>query len=186
MRPQFWSASAANWDKLRSQPSQSLAPPPAYTPTATATAAGSPSGVSTASLHFAQLANLASQTISSRLSSAFLEAFTTTTPVSSDARPMSSQLTPAYWSSHAATSTSRALDTDKILSVLSGQSRIEIVPVVPSSKTATDAAALQKAFDGLSLGVAKASQPPKQQVGEHPMSPCSLFKKAFSTLGCKC
>lgn len=85
--------------------------------------------------HLALLATVTQQTITSKLTSAFLDAFVVTSPLAA-----------------AAPSTKRVMDTDKMSSVISGKARLEVVPNTPATlrKTTSDCAA------SLSSGIEKA------------------------------
>lgn len=120
------------------------------------------------SAHLALLATVTQQTIASKLSAAFLDAFVLPAPL---AAPTS------------AAAAARALDADKMAAVVSGKARLEVVPVdapAPAKRECPPTIALEKALAALSLsfggsGVCRntkatpaAAQPPKQTAGPQP------------------
>ncbi|KAL7415050.1 hypothetical protein BDY24DRAFT_281547 [Mrakia frigida] len=184
LKPKFYNSPTSNSNSFLNGPGSKLLPgssssahhsPSMSTPTPPA-AASSPSSSEDTS-HLAFLAHLATQSITSRLSAAFVEAFTTPGPSFT-----------SLGSTKSSTNAPRSLDAEKIASVLSGRSVVQIVPVtpspapaeapppaVPTPSTASSASesALERALSGLSLGGSSASS-----------GPCSVGGGLKNLLGC--
>jgi hypothetical protein len=144
MLPKFFSSPSAAWKLRASLPvsKPTTIASSASLPTTATTLCAQSSTSTSSSPQLALLATLAQNTISSRLSSAFLDAFTTI-----HLSPTSSSIPTA-----APNSSARTLDASKISAVLTGKARVEIVPIAPSEDDK-----LEAAFKGLSVQGSSAS-----------------------------
>lgn len=167
LRPKFYTSSASSsssflpGSKLLGSAAPAQSSPSMSSPATSSTPAASSAPEDTS--HLAFLATIATQSITSRLSAAFVEAFSTPAP-SFATRPSSA---PA-----------RSLDADKIASVLSGRAKVQIVPVAPAAPAAQETeSALERALAGLSLGGGAATSATSS-------SSCASVAGLKSLLGC--
>jgi len=158
-------------------PSMSTPTPPPSLPT---TATTSPT-LNEDTSHLAFLAHVATQSITSRLSAAFVEAFTTPGP---------SFTSLGSTSTTATKSTQRSLDAEKIASVLSGRSVVQIVPVIaptptqaPTPSSSTESA-LERALAGLSLAPTPSPSPTTTNTTTITTNSCSVGGGLKTLLGC--
>lgn len=131
--------------------------------------------------HLAFLAHVATQSITSRLSAAFVEAFTTPGP---------SFTSLGSTSTTATKSTQRSLDAEKIASVLSGRSVVQIVPVIAPTPTqaptpsSSAESALERALAGLSLAPTPSPSPTTTNTTTITTNSCSVGGGLKTLLGC--